>query len=173
MNWLLWGGIGGLLAAILLWWVSSRLRKQSGLPTGRVIYSDTRTWRECPEPLYASSLNLAGKPDYLILKWNYTLPVEVKSAPAPVEPYRSHVLQLAAYCYLVHESTGQRPPHGVLHYADRTFAIPYTRDLERELEDTVAWMREDLGDGLAERSHSDPARCRSCSYASYCDQKLA
>jgi CRISPR-associated exonuclease Cas4 len=90
-----------------------------------------------------------------------------------MEPYRSHVLQLAAYCYLVHESTGQRPPYGVLHYADRTFAIPYTRNLERELEDTVAWMREDLRDGLAERSHNDPARCRSCSYAPYCDQKLA
>jgi CRISPR-associated exonuclease Cas4 len=131
-----------------------------------------RTWSECPKPLYARSLNLAGKPDYLILKWNYVLPVECKSSPAPAEPYRSHVLQLAAYCYLVHEDTDQRPPYGVLCYADRTFAIPYTRDLERELEDTIAWMREDLGDGVAERSHNDAARCLSCSYAPYCDQRL-
>jgi CRISPR-associated exonuclease Cas4 len=173
MDGLLFGGLAGILAAALLWWAAARLRKRSGLPTGRVIYSDTRTWRECPEPLYASSLNLTGKPDYLIRKWNYVLPVEVKSGPAPSEPYRSHVLQLAAYCYLVHETTDKRPPHGVLHYADCTFAIPYTRELERELEDTIAWMREDLSDGFAERSHNDPARCRSCSYAPYCDQKLA
>jgi CRISPR-associated exonuclease Cas4 len=72
----------------------------------------------------------------------------------------------------VHEETERRPPYGVLHYADRTFAIPYTRELQRELEDTIAWMREDLGQGLAERSHNDPARCLSCSYASYCDQRL-
>ena len=146
MNVLLLSGLGGILAAALLWWAAARLRKKSGLPAGRVIYSDMRTWRECPEPLYASSLNLAGKPDYLIRKWNYVLPVEVKSSAAPVEPYRSHVLQLAAYCYLVHETTDRRPPYGVLHYTNRTFAIPYTRELQQELEDTIAWMREDLGD---------------------------
>jgi CRISPR-associated exonuclease Cas4 len=132
-----------------------------------------RRWHDCPEPLYAASLNLAGKPDYLIHKWNYVLPVEVKSSPAPAEPHRSHVMQLAAYCYLVHESTGRRPPYAVLAYADRTFAIPYTRSLERELEDTIAWMREDLGAGQAARNHNDPARCRSCSYAPYCDQQLS
>lgn len=173
LKWLLYGGLGGILIAALLWWAAARLRKRSGLPAGRVIYSDVRTWRECPDPLYAPSLNLAGKPDYLVRKWGYLLPVEVKSTPAPDEPYRSHVLQLAAYCCLVHETTGRRPPYGVLHYADRTFAIPYTRDLEHELEETIAWMREDLGDGLAERSHNDPARCQSCSYAPYCDQRLA
>lgn len=173
MDGLLLGGLGGLLGALLFWWAATRLRKQSGLPAGRVIYSDMRTWSECPEPLYAPSLNLTGKPDYLIRKWNQVLPVEVKSSPAPVEPYRSHVLQLAAYCYLVHENTERRPRYGVLHYADRTFAIRYTRDLERELVDTIAWMREDLADGLAERSHNDLGRCLSCSYAPYCDQKLA
>lgn len=172
MKGLLLGGLGALLAAVLAWWTSVRLRKRSGLPAGRVIYSDTRTWREPPEPLYAASLNLAGKPDYLIHKWTYVLPVEVKSSPAPAEPYRSHVLQLAAYCYLVQENTGRRPPYGVLHYEGRTIAIPYTRELERELADTIAWMREDLADGLAERSHDDPARCQACSYAPYCDQRL-
>ena len=56
------------------------------------------------EPLYASGANLAGKPDYLVRRWRYVLPVEVKSGPAPAEPYRSHVLQLAAYCLLVEET---------------------------------------------------------------------
>jgi CRISPR-associated exonuclease Cas4 len=172
MRWLLYLGLGLIVTSTLLWWASRRLRRRAGLPGGRVIYSDTRTWQQCPEPLYAASINLTGKPDYLVRKWNYVLPIEVKSSPAPAEPYRSHVLQLAAYCLLVHESYGRRPPYGLIHYEDRTFSIRYTQRLERELLNTIEWMREDLGDGRADRSHNDPARCRACNYAVYCDQRL-
>jgi CRISPR-associated exonuclease Cas4 len=138
-----------------------------------VVYSDTRSWRECPDPLYAPSINLRGKPDYLVQKLRYVIPVEVKSGPAPGEPYRSHVLQLAAYCLLVEQEYEQRPPYGLIHYDDRTFAVSYTPQLEDELIDTIEWMREDMRDGQAERNHNDPARCRGCSYAIYCDQGLA
>ena len=171
--WLLVTGLGLGLTSLLLWWAVRRLRRRTGMPGGRVIYSDTRAWRLCPEPLYAASVNLTGKPDYLVKKWTYILPVEVKSSPAPTEPYRSHVLQLAAYCLLVDETYNQRPPYGLIHYDDRTFAISYTPQLEDELVDTIEWMREDMRDGQAERSHDDPARCRGCSYAIYCDQRLA
>jgi CRISPR-associated exonuclease Cas4 len=173
MRWLLPTGVALVLASILLWWVSRRLRRRAGLPAGRVIYSDTRTWRQCPEPLYAASVNLTGKPDYLIQKWNYVLPVEVKSTVAPAEPYRSHILQLAAYCLLVHETYNRRPPYGLIHYQDRTFSVRYTQRLEQELLHTIEWMRQDMRDGQAERSHNDAARCRACSYAGYCDQRLA
>lgn len=172
LNWLLLAGLALLLAGVLLVWGSRRLRSRAGLPAGRVVYSDMRTWRECPEPLYAPSANLAGKPDYLVQRWNYVLPVEVKSSPAPAEPYPSHVMQLAAYCLLVQEEFGQRPPHGLIHYADRTFAVSYTPELEQELLDTIECMREDMRDGYADRNHDDPARCHACSYAAYCDQQL-
>lgn len=172
MHWLLATGLSLTLISFLLWWAARRLRRRTGMPGGRVIYSDARTWRPCPEPLYAASIHLSGNPDYLVKKWNYYLPVEVKSSPAPAEPYRSHVLQLAAYCLLVHETYDRRPPYGLIHYEDRTFSIRYTRRLEQELLDTLEWMREDLRDGHADRSHNDAARCRSCSYAIYCDQKL-
>jgi CRISPR-associated exonuclease Cas4 len=173
MRWLLFVGIGLLLASILLWWTSRRLRRHTGLPAGRLVYSDTRAWHQCPEPLYAASVNLSGKPDYLIQKWNYVLPVEVKSSPAPTEPYRSHVLQLAAYCLLVQETYDRRPPYGLIHYQDRTFSVRYTRRLEQELLDTIEWMREDMRDGQANRSHNDALRCRACGYATHCEQKLA
>jgi CRISPR-associated exonuclease Cas4 len=173
VNWLLASAAGLLVAGVLLWWVAARLRKRSGLPAGRIVYSDMQNWRDCPDPLYASSVNLAGKPDYLVRRWNTVLPVEVKSAPAPGEPYRSHVLQLAAYCLLVQEHFERRPPYGLIRYADRTFAVPFTPELERELLDTIDWMREDLGEGQAERSHNDPARCRACSYVLHCEQSLA
>lgn len=169
---LLIAGLALLGLGLLLLWGAGQLRRRTGMPVGRVVYSDTRAWRTCAEPLYAPSLKLSGKPDYLVERWSYVIPVEVKSAHAPAEPYRSHVLQLAAYCLLVEETYDRRPPYGLLHYADRTFAVPYTRELEAALEDTLAWMREDLEDGMADRSHSDPGRCRGCNYAIYCDQCL-
>ena len=166
--------IGAVIFALSLFllWYAGQLRRRTGLPPGRVIYSDMRTWQECPEALYAPSINLAGKPDYLVKRWKYVLPVEVKSCPAPNEPYRSHVLQLAAYCLLVEETYEQRPPFGLIHYPDRTFSVRYSSELEDELLDTIAWMREDLRERYADRNHNDFARCRACSYADDCDQKL-
>jgi CRISPR-associated exonuclease Cas4 len=123
MSWLLLGGLGLLATGLVLLWVSWHLRRRAGMPVGRVIYSDTRAWRECPEPLYAPSVNLAGKPDYLVQRWKYVLPIEVKSCSAPAGPYPSHVLQLAAYCLLVEETYGLRPPYRMIRYPDRTFAV--------------------------------------------------
>jgi CRISPR-associated exonuclease Cas4 len=74
---------------------------------------------------------------------------------------------------LVEEAYGTRPPYGVVHYDDRAFAVRYTRELEDELLNTLDWMREDLRQGHADRSHNEPARCRACSYALHCDQRLA
>ena len=173
MDGFLWVAVGLLVVGVALFWAAGLLRSRAGIPGGRIVYSDTRAWRECPDPLYAPSVNLRGKPDYLVQKLRYVIPVEVKSGPAPDEPYRSHVLQLAAYCLLVEHEYEQRPPYGLIHYDDRTFAVTYTRQLEDELVDTIEWMREDMRDGEAERSHDDPARCRGCSYAIYCDHRLA
>ena len=172
MNWLPIGGVALLASSLLLLWASRRLRRRAGLPAGRVIYSDTRTWQPCPDPLYAPSVNLAGKPDYLVMRWKYVIPVEVKSCQAPGEPYRSHVLQLAAYCLLVEDAYEQRPPFGLIHYPDRTFSIRYSSELEQELLDTIAWMRQDLQEGRADRNHNDFSRCYACSYADHCDQRL-
>ncbi|MBN1642479.1 MAG: Dna2/Cas4 domain-containing protein [Anaerolineae bacterium] len=166
------------VAALALLWASLRLRQRAGMPPGRVVYSDTGSWRACVDPLYAPSVNLSGKPDYLVQRWNHVIPVEVKSGDAPAEPYRSHVMQLAAYCLLVEAAYGRRPPYGLIHYdgehpaSTRTFAVRYTRELEDALLDTIEWMRQDLREGHADRSHDDPARCRACGYADHCDQRL-
>jgi CRISPR-associated exonuclease Cas4 len=166
-----------LVAALALLGLAAWLRRRAGMPVGRLVYSDTGQWEEVPEPLYAPSVNLAGRPDYLVRRWRHLIPVEVKSTAVPGEPYRSHVLQLAAYCLLVEEAYEQRPSYGLLHYAppdgqERTFAVRYTRALERELLDTMEWMREDWRHRRADRDHDDPARCRSCSYAEHCEQRL-
>jgi CRISPR-associated exonuclease Cas4 len=163
-----------ILIALILFWQAGRQRKASGLPGGRIIYTDTRQWGAVEKPLYDPALNLAGKPDYLVMQSNgQIIPVEVKTGRSPAAPYDSHIYQLAVYCLLVERSLGKRPAYGILHYPGRTFAIDYTQTLESSLLDTLVEMRQQERRGEADRSHDQPARCVRCGYRSICDQRLA
>jgi CRISPR-associated exonuclease Cas4 len=137
--------------ALFLLWVAARYRRLSGLPAGRVVYADPRTWGPVEKPFFDPQTHLAGKPDYLVRQEHgasaepYLIPVEVKTGRPPSSPPDSHIFQLAAYCLLVERSTGFRPPYGILHYthgpASRTFAIDYTPALEDELLDLLDEIR--------------------------------
>jgi CRISPR-associated exonuclease Cas4 len=164
--------IGLFILAILLFWLSSRQRKQAGLPGGRVIYTDTRAWNEVEKPLYDPQLGLTGKPDYLVEQGGQIIPVEVKSGRAPSAPYDSHIFQLAAYCLLVHRTTGRRPPYGILHYPGRDFAVDYSPELESQLLEILAEMRRDEMRTQVMRSHESAARCSRCGFRAACDQRL-
>jgi CRISPR-associated exonuclease Cas4 len=159
--------------ALLLLWQASRQRKAAGLPGGRVIYADTRAWGAVEKPLYDADLGLAGKPDYLVQRGSAIIPVEVKSSRVGAAPHDSHIYQLGAYCLLVQRTTGKRPPYGILHYPNRTFAIDYTPALETALLDLLTEMRRLERKGDAPRSHEQPARCARCGFRSDCDQRLA
>jgi CRISPR-associated exonuclease Cas4 len=163
----------GLLAlGFLLLWLAQRGRARSGLPHGRVIYTDTGGWGRPERPLFSQELLLTGKPDYLVADGADVIPVEVKSGPAPSQPYLSHLLQLAAYCLLVEECYRRRPPGGVIKYADQAFEVDYTPELEDELLAILDAMRAALADGDAPRNHAEPRRCRACGYLKHCDQRL-
>ena len=164
--------IGLALLALALLILSGRMRTASGLPEGRVIYSDTGAWRRNEQPLLSREHGLAGKPDYLVQDGASLVPVEVKSGRAPAQPRPGHVLQLAAYCLLVEEAYGQRPAYGIVKYADKQFAIDYTDELESMLLDTLGAMRRDLDANDAERSHADSWRCAACGVRAECDQRL-
>jgi CRISPR-associated exonuclease Cas4 len=161
-----------VLLALFLLWQSSVTRRAAGLPGGRVIYSDTRAWGKTDKPLYAPVLGLTGKPDYLVEQNGKIIPVEVKSGRAPLQPYDSHIYQVAAYCLLVEKTYGKRPPYGILHYPERDFAIDYTPELENALLDVLAEIRRDERRDNVERSHESRARCRSCGFRSVCDDAL-
>jgi len=161
------------LLALFLLWQAARKRKAAGLPGGRVIYADTRAWGPVEKPLFDPALGLTGKPDYLVQRGNAIIPVEVKSARVGTDPHDSHIYQLGAYCLLVQRSSGKRPPYGILHYPNRTFAIDYTPALEAALMDILAEMRQCEKKGDAGRSHDQPARCARCGFRSTCDQRLA
>ncbi|MEO7706681.1 MAG: CRISPR-associated protein Cas4, partial [Thermoflexales bacterium] len=102
-----------VLAAILFW-LSIRLRHGAGLPEGEVIYSDTGAWTHNDESLRSKAHDLVGKPDYLVRTGRHVIPVEVKASLAPERPRPGHVLQLGAYCLLVEEHFGARPPYGII-----------------------------------------------------------
>jgi CRISPR-associated exonuclease Cas4 len=161
-----------LILAVALFWLARQQRRAVGLPGGRVIYADTRAWGEVEQPLYDAQLGLTGKPDYLVEQDGQIIPVEVKSSRVGGTPHDSHVYQLAAYCLLVERRMGKRPPYGILHYPNRTFAIDYTSELEQNLLALLDEMhaqsrRKELG-----RSHDSPARCSRCGYRGICDQRL-
>jgi len=162
-----------VVIAMVLLWQSGRAQKASGLPGGRVIYTDTRTWgSKVEKPLYDSALGLTGKPDYLVEKNGRYIPVEVKSGRAPQAPYDSHIYQLASYCLLVEKAFGSRPPYGIIHYEDRDFAVDYTRELENSLLEILDEMRHDERRQDVARSHESGARCAGCGFRNVCGQKL-
>lgn len=160
------------LVALFLFWFAHRQQKQTGLPGGRIVYSDTHGWTRVEKPLYDAQLGLAGKPDYLIEQGERLIPVEVKTGRTPSAPYDSHIYQLAAYCLLVQRSYGRRPTHGLIQYPHRTFQIDYTPQLERELLTLLDEMHLARRKRNLPRSHTQPARCARCGFRNICDEQL-
>lgn len=161
-----------LILGIVVLFLSGRKRTASGLPKGRIIYTDTGSWGPVEKPLYDPALGLTGKPDYLVDQEGDLIPVEVKSTRASAAAYDTHIFQLAAYCLLVESAYGKRPPFGILKYANRSFAIDYTPELENSLLDLIEEMREQERRRTVSRSHDQPQRCTPCGYRSVCDQRL-
>jgi CRISPR-associated exonuclease Cas4 len=162
-----------ILFALIFLWQSGRQQHRTGLPGGQVIYTDTRAWGPVEKPLFNNELGLTGKPDYLVEQAGKLIPVEVKTGRVPDAPYDSHIFQLAAYCLLVEKTYGRRPPYGIIHYANRDFAVDYTPELESALLDQLAEMRRDELRRDVPRSHAEAARCRRCGFKRICDQSLA
>ena len=161
-----------ILAALLILLISRRQQRASGLPNLQVVYSDTRMWNRVEKPMYDPVIGLTGKPDYLVKEDGFLIPLEVKSSFAPTSPYPSHVYQLIAYCMLVWRTTQQRPPRGLIHYANRTFAIDFSPQMEQDFLALVEQIHHCDRSTNPARSHDSPSRCRRCGYREICDQKL-
>jgi CRISPR-associated exonuclease Cas4 len=133
-------GITGLLflCTILVFWKMRKQKQKLGILTGERIYQDTE--EQPGVTLYAISLPLMGRPDYLLKTKDGIIPVEVKSTPTPATPYFSHTMQVMAYCLLVEETYGRRPPRGILKYPDKEVSIEYTLDATASLRRIVHEM---------------------------------
>lgn len=170
-----------LLIALSLMLLARIKEKKAGLPSGKIIAIDQKGWRSLERPLFSARFGITGKPDYLLEKDRHILPVEVKTGNLPHQPYPAHIFQLAAYCILIEETYHQTPPYGILHYhlpanrfqsSSRTWQIPFTSDLRKQLIELMDEMRAESTRIESPRSHDQPARCSHCGYRHICDQKL-
>ena len=144
---------------------SVRGEKESfGIPDGRIIYSDLSV---PAVPIFSKRSRLIGKPDYIVRKENHYIPVEVKSG-GKLHPHQSQVLQLAAYCQILEDTSEVFVPEGILVYNNIPYTIPYDPKLRFELEALMKTMRTSLRNGVAQRNHQDSGRCRRCSMKRYC-----
>ncbi len=160
------------ITALVFFWLARRQKRKSGLPAGRIIYTDTQGWMRVERPLFSPELNLTGRPDYLVEHKGQLIPVEVKSSRPVNGPYDSHINQLGAYCLLVEHCYGRRPPFGILRYSDKTYAIDFTSALEAQVLNIVAEMQAGIKAKSINRSHESSQRCARCGYRFCCDQAL-
>lgn len=161
-----------LLLGVWLWRRGNAAQSATGLPTGEVVYSDTARWERVDKPLLSHEHGLVGKPDYVLRlgqgRKNETIPVEVKSGNRPPQPHWGHLLQLGTYCLLVEAHYGERPSHGLLHYADATLRVPFTPALAAAVLTAATAIRQAQTARSVARSHEQPARCRACGYRDSC-----
>ena len=160
-----------LMLALLVGMWGLRVRSATGLPWAPVRYHDTGGSAPA-KPLIARQLGLVGKPDYLLEVRGRLVPVELKPGRRADRPYESDLMQLAAYCVLVEETSGEPPPYGLLRYAEQTFRLDYTDQIRADLLSILDEMREALADADCERSHEDRWRCASCGFFEQCTDAL-
>lgn len=172
MLWLFLALLLALVGAGLLFY-ARRQQQAAGLPIGKIVYVDTGAWKRCQCPLFSSRYRLTGKPDYLVREHGRIVPVEVKPGRQATEPYERDILQLAAYCLLVEEEYGQRPPYGYLKYQQVVFRINYSDDLFHRVLSSLQTMRRDSCASDVSPSHNEPQRCVRCGHRYACDRRLA
>ena len=149
---------------------ANSLRMVYGIPAGKVIYSDL----DRPgKALYSKRLGISGKPDYIVKgRGRSLIPVEIKSGRAQ-EPHKNHVMQLAAYCYLVEENYHRSVPYGIIVYSDaKQHRINFDKYLRSDLLATVDEMKRALGHDCPKRAHNYKQKCRHCSFSGSCKNSL-
>ncbi|MHB8351922.1 MAG: CRISPR-associated protein Cas4 [Thermoplasmata archaeon] len=145
------------------------LRRYRGRRLGRLIGVDLA---DRPGALYRSERwRLSGRPDEIRERPDGTLlPVETKSGAAPGRgPHPSHRIQVLAYCLLLEEATGRRPPFGVLRYGDGSeWSVPYDAAARRWLLE----VRRALDRPYAGAAAPSRAKCAHCAFREICDRSV-
>lgn len=146
-----------------------RKKKQYRIPEGKITYSDLNI---PAKPLFSKRFRLSGKPDYVVKKNNHYIPIELKSGSYN-QPPKNHLLQLAAYCQLLEDTSTAFVPYGLIVYNNSDFKIPFDPSIRFELESVIKKIRYSLKSGNVVLNHSDPRKCKNCSMRTYCKDKLA
>jgi CRISPR-associated exonuclease Cas4 len=113
---------------------------------------------------------LVGRPDEVRrLRDGRPVPVEWKTRAAPARAVPlSHQVQVWAYCLLLEEVTGFRPPYGLLRYGDGT---EFRLDWDDEARARLLRIRRAIARPYDGRADPSPAKCAGCRYRPACDAR--
>jgi len=137
-----------------------------------IVYHGTKAQRQ-KDVLVANEFGLAGQPQYVLTYEGGSIPILARSTAAPENPHEAHIMQVIAYCLLVSESTGTRPPYGVIRYGDgRTFEVDFDEDSVEHLSRVVDEIETNRRQPDVPISHEDRGRCFACSHRKRCIQSL-
>jgi len=147
---------------------SRRVRKESGIPEGKLIRADSRLLK-FQEPLFSRRLMLAGKPDAVIMRDGECIPVEIKVREPPKSPFESHIMQLAAYCLLLEEN-GYRVTRGIILYRGKRAQREFTIDYSAELKARLILAVDDIRNLKSMPPRIVGRRCEFCSVREQCEE---
>ncbi len=151
--------------------IAAETRTKYGATEKEVAYVDAPA--AVPRLLVSERYGLRGRPDLVLAEDDHLIPVEVKTGRTPRGPLFSHILQVAAYCLLIEETSGRAPPHGVIRYEGASHEIEYNADLRGLVIQKLEEMRAALRAGEAHRNHNRPGKCIHCSRRDACPERLA
>ena len=114
--------------------------------------------------LESTEIGLKGKID--ILEDEGLVPVERKRGG---RYYDNDVMQVAGYCYLLEECTGETVDTGIiyLHENDRRVRIPFDMVKKQEVEQIIEEIHEVTPDDPPPFV-DNPSKCEKCSCREYC-----
>ena len=120
-----------------------------GIPFGARVVSSDGSFLKGQEVIHSARYRLSGKPDDILKEKGFLIPVERKDSP---RFYPSYKMQLAAYCLLIEDLYGVRPPYGYVilrkpEGGEEHIRIPYDDDLRGELLLTMRRMRRIIAKG--------------------------
>ena len=169
-------GITAIALAFILFCLSARSRRRSGIPAGEVFYQDLVGQPFVAGDLRSLKLGISGKPDCLIRTSEGVVPVELKHSnkpPARGGVYPNHMIQNLAYCVLVEEQLKAKVPYGLVIYGGEQVRRVELTEANREwLMRTIAEVKTARLAKAAKRNHTQRGRCTGCGVRAHCDQAL-
>ena len=146
-----------------------KIKKENKIQLGKITYSDIHKFEK---PLFSSKYLIIGKPDYVVEKKDFKIPVELKTGYYN-SPKINHIYQLAAYCHLIEENYGTFVPYGILVYNNSSnYNIPFNPRVRFELENIIKNMRYSIKTKNILRNHDDKKKCINCSMRENCNNVL-
>jgi CRISPR-associated exonuclease Cas4 len=137
----------------------------------QVVYTDSDDTKEAL--LIDKESGLRGRPNQIVIIDEEFIPVEQKSGRPPKFPHDSHKLQVLSYLKLVESSTGHTPSYGVINYGnEKVFKVLWNNENKQLLETQIKEIHQAMVSGEVHRNHDRIGKCKNCSRAHACPERL-